>query len=32
MNTLIVAGSVLLIATIGTIYFKYKEMKLPKKE
>lgn len=32
MNTLIVAGSVLLIAIIGTIIFKYQDKRLAKNE
>lgn len=32
MNTLIVAGSVLLIAIGGTIFFKYQDSKLAKKD
>ena len=32
MNTIIVAGSVVLIAIIGTIYFKYQDRRLAKNE
>lgn len=32
MNTIIVAGSVVLIAIIGTIYFKYQDKRLAKNE
>ena len=32
MNTIIVAGSVVLIAITGTIYFKYQDRRLAKKE
>ena len=30
MNTLIVSGSIVLIAIIGSIYFKYKDRQLAK--
>ena len=32
MNTIIVAGSVVLIAIIGTIYLKYQDKRLAKNE
>ena len=32
MNTLIVAGSILLVAIIGTIYFKYQDCKIANQE
>lgn len=32
MNTLIVAGSILLVAIIGTIYFKYQDRKIANQE
>jgi hypothetical protein len=32
MNTLIVAGSILLIAIIGTIFFKYQDRKVANQE
>lgn len=32
MNTLIVAGSILLIAIVGSIYFKYQDHKMAKQK
>ena len=32
MNTLIVAGSILLIAIVGTIYLKYQDRKMANQE